>query len=129
MQFTGGNGPTFGVTHRMTCNTFMFSITFLENLFIMNKEERDHHNNRESRKTLCELENFCQQNYHWGTPELSQYSCKDFPSRTIQTCLLLRKDKIRPNTWPEISYHLSLWKRLAYQTLQKSEICQLLQLW
>ena len=31
------------------------------------------------------------------TPALTGYSCKDFPSRTTQSHLLLRKDKIRPN--------------------------------
>ena len=31
-----------------------------------------------------------------GTPALTGYSCQDFPSRTIRSCLLLRKDEIRP---------------------------------
>ena len=34
----------------------------------------------------------------WGTPELTGYSCKGFPSRTSRSCLLLRKYEIRPNT-------------------------------
>ena len=29
--------------------------------------------------------------------ELTRYSCEDFPSRTTQSHLLVRKDKIRPN--------------------------------
>ena len=36
------------------------------------------------------------------TPTSTGYSCKGFPSRTARNRLLLRKDKIRPNTWPEI---------------------------
>ena len=35
---------------------------------------------------------------HWGTPALTGYSCEDFPSRTTQRCLLLRKEEGRPNT-------------------------------
>ena len=35
----------------------------------------------------------------WGTPALTEYSCEDFPYRTTRTCLLLRKDEIRPNIW------------------------------
>ena len=37
----------------------------------------------------------------WGTPALTGYSCEDFPSKTTQSQLQLRK-KIRPNVWPEI---------------------------
>ena len=33
----------------------------------------------------------------WGTPALTRYSCEDFPSRTTGSCLLLRKEEIRPN--------------------------------
>ena len=33
-----------------------------------------------------------------GTP----YSCKDFQYRTTQPCLILRKDKVRLITQPEI---------------------------
>ena len=33
----------------------------------------------------------------WGTPALTGYCCEDFPSRTTQSRLLLRKDEIRPN--------------------------------
>ena len=32
-----------------------------------------------------------------GTPALTGYSCEDFPSRTTRSCLLLRKEEIRPN--------------------------------
>ena len=31
------------------------------------------------------------------TPALTRYSCEDFPSRTTQSRLLLRKEEIRPN--------------------------------
>ena len=32
-----------------------------------------------------------------GTPALIEYSCEDFPSRTTQSGLLLRKEEIKPN--------------------------------
>ena len=32
-----------------------------------------------------------------GTPALTGYSCEDFPSRTIRSHVLLRKEEIRPN--------------------------------
>ena len=52
----------------------------------------------------------------WGTPELTGYSCEDFPSRTTWSCLLLKKKgEIRPNIWPEIPYDLSLWRTPACQ--------------
>ena len=54
------------------------------------------------------------------TPALTGYSCKDFPSRTTQSHLLLRKDKIRPNIWPEIPKDLSLCGWSEYQTLMKA---------
>ena len=56
----------------------------------------------------------------WGNPVLIGYSCEDFPSRTTLSCLLLRKEEIRPNTRPEILYNLSLQKRPACQTLSKA---------
>ena len=56
----------------------------------------------------------------WGTPALTGYSCEDFPSRTTRSCLLLRKEEIRPNIWPEIPWNLSLWRRPACQTLSKA---------
>ena len=36
----------------------------------------------------------------WGTPALTGYSCEDYPSRITWICLLLEKEKIRPNNWP-----------------------------
>ena len=56
----------------------------------------------------------------WGTPALTGYSCDVFHSRTTQSCLLLRNKEIRPNSWPEIPSELSLWRRLACQTLSKA---------
>ena len=53
-------------------------------------------------------------------PALTGYSCKDSPSRTIRSCLLLRKEEIRPNIWPEILWDLNLWRRWTCQTLSKS---------
>ena len=53
----------------------------------------------------------------WGTPALNGYSYEDYPSRTTWSCLLLRKEEIRSNTWPEIPQDLSLWRRPACQTL------------
>ena len=44
----------------------------------------------------------------WGTPSLTGYSCKDYPSRTTPSHLLLRKQEIRPNIWPEVPEDLSL---------------------
>ena len=38
----------------------------------------------------------------WGTPVLTGYSCEDFSFSTTWTHLLLRKDKIISNAWPEI---------------------------
>ena len=55
----------------------------------------------------------------WGTLALTGYSCEDFPSRTTRSRLLLRKEEIRPNIWPEIPSDLSLWRRPACQTLSK----------
>ena len=54
-----------------------------------------------------------------GTPALSGYSCEDFSSRTTQSHLLHRKDKIRPNIWSKIP-DLHFWRRPAHQTLSKS---------
>ena len=56
----------------------------------------------------------------WRTPELTGYSCEDFPSRTTRSRLLLRKEELRPNIWLEIPWDLSLWRRPAYQTLSKA---------
>ena len=52
------------------------------------------------------------------TPRLTGYLCKDFPSRTTQSCLSLRKDEIKPNIWPGIPWELSSWRQ-SCQTLLK----------
>ena len=57
---------------------------------------------------------------HCGTPALTGCSCEDFPSRITRSRLLLRKDEILPNIWPEIPEDLSLWRRPECQTLSKS---------
>ena len=54
-----------------------------------------------------------------GIPALTGYSCEDFPTRTTQSHLLLRKER-RQNGWPAIPEDLSLWSRLACQILTKS---------
>ena len=59
---------------------------------------------------------------HWVTLVLNGYSCEDFPPRTIQSCLLLRKHKVRPNIWTENPQDLSLWKSPACQTLKPLDI-------
>ena len=56
----------------------------------------------------------------WRTPLLAGYSCADFLSRTIQSRLLLRKEEIRPNIWPETLQDVSLWRIPACQTLSKA---------
>ena len=56
----------------------------------------------------------------WGTSALTGYPCEDLPSKTTRSSLLLRKEEIRPNIWPEIEKDLSLWRRPAYQTLSKA---------
>ena len=38
----------------------------------------------------------------WEARALTGYSCKYFTSKTTRSCLLLRKDEIRPNIWPKI---------------------------
>ena len=38
----------------------------------------------------------------WRTPASTGYSCEDFPSRTTWSRLFLRKNKVKPNTRPEI---------------------------
>ena len=53
----------------------------------------------------------------WGTPALTGYYSEDLPSRTIRNRLLLRKEEIRPNVWPEYPYDLSLWRRRARKTI------------
>ena len=56
----------------------------------------------------------------WETPALTGYSYEDFPSSSTQSCLLLRKEEIRSNIWPEIPQDLHLWIRLACQRLSKA---------
>ena len=57
---------------------------------------------------------------HWRTPPLTGYTCENFLFRITRSRLLLRKDEIRPNIWPEVPQDFSLWRRLAWQTLSKS---------
>ena len=38
----------------------------------------------------------------WGIPASIGYSCQVFPSRTTPSRLLLRREIIGPNIWPEI---------------------------
>ena len=38
----------------------------------------------------------------WVTPVLTGYSYEDLPTRATWSGLLLRKEEIRPNGWPEI---------------------------
>ena len=54
----------------------------------------------------------------WEIP--AGYSCEELPSRTFESHLLLRKEEIMPNIWPEIPQHLSFWRKLACQTLPKA---------
>ena len=42
------------------------------------------------------------------------------PIQNKRSCLLLKKEEIRPNIWPEILYDLSLWRRPTYKTLLKA---------
>ena len=56
----------------------------------------------------------------WGTPGLTGYSSKDFPSRTIKEEKKRRKEEITPNIWHEIPEDPSLWGRPACQTLSKT---------
>ena len=56
----------------------------------------------------------------WGTPALTEYSCGDFPFKTTRSHLLLRKEEIRLNIWPEISYDLIFRRRPAWQILSKA---------
>ena len=56
----------------------------------------------------------------WGSTALTGYSYEDLPSRPTRSCLLLRKEEIRPNIWPEILLDLNFLRRPAYQTLLKA---------
>ena len=51
----------------------------------------------------------------WGFPELTGYSCEDFPFRDTRSRLLLRKAEIRPNIWPEILEDLKFVKKTSKQ--------------
>ena len=55
----------------------------------------------------------------WGTSVLPGYSCDDFPSRTTRSSLVLRKEEIRQNIWPEVWQDVALWGRPVCQTLTK----------
>ena len=55
----------------------------------------------------------------WGTPALTGYFYKTFHPE-LSSLQLLRKDEIKLNTWPQISWDLSLWRILACQTLTKA---------
>ena len=50
----------------------------------------------------------------WVTPALTTYSCENFPSRTTQSWLLLRKEEIRPNIWPEMTSMPNSVESLGY---------------
>ena len=54
-----------------------------------------------------------------GTPALIGYSYEDFPCRSTPNCLLVRKDKLRPNILLEIPKDLIL-RRPACQTASKA---------
>ena len=54
-----------------------------------------------------------------GTPALTGYSYEDFQCRSTPNGPLLRKDKLRPNIWPEIPKDLIL-RRPACQTALKA---------
>ena len=56
----------------------------------------------------------------WGIPALTGYSYTDFSSITTHSHLLLIKDKLNPNTQPEIPQDLSLWRRPACHILSKA---------
>ena len=49
----------------------------------------------------------------WGTPALTRYSYEDFPFRTTQSLLLLRKEETGPNIWPEIQLRRKFVKKTS----------------
>ena len=55
----------------------------------------------------------------WSHPIVMNTAPQDFPSRTTWSHLFLRKEEIRPNTWPKIPSDLILW-RSACQILSKA---------
>ena len=52
----------------------------------------------------------------WRTPVLTEYSCKDYWQKK-EICILLRKEEIRPNIWPETPRDLSLCRGPAVEAL------------
>ena len=56
----------------------------------------------------------------WGTPALTGYFCEHFPYENTQNHKILIKDKMRPNMSSEIPWDLSLWRKLACQTLSEA---------
>ena len=52
----------------------------------------------------------------WRTPVLTEYSCKDYWQKK-EICILLRKEEIRPNIWPETPRDLSLCRGPAVKAL------------
>ena len=56
----------------------------------------------------------------WETSALTRYFSEDFTSIGTSSRLLLRKEKIRPNIWPEIPWDSSLCRIPACQTLSKA---------
>ena len=48
---------------------------------------------------------------------LTRYYCEDFPSRNTRSCLMQRKDKIRPNYRPKIQWDLRLSRNRTCQTV------------
>ena len=65
----------------------------------------------------------------WRTLTLTGYSCEEFPTRTTWSCLLLRKDEIRPNIWLKTLSNLSLWRRPAWQALSKALVISKATVW
>ena len=55
-----------------------------------------------------------------GTPVLTGYSCEGFLSRITWSCLSLKDDKIRLNTWPESPWDLSFQRKLGCQAFSIS---------
>ena len=60
--------------------------------------------------------------YPWETSALTGYSREDFPSRTTWSCLLVRKEEIRPNIWSKIPKDLNFWRRPATTLLKALDI-------
>ena len=57
----------------------------------------------------------------WGTPALTGYSCKDFPSRTTKEHQLLRKKKAKYLTWNSV--RLKFVKKVSMSNSVKSLGC------